>query len=260
MSFVHPERLWLLTVVPALILWAIRARVRRRRAWEALAQRGRAARDGTLWYVISAALLILAIAQPRWGRLGSPHPPGHDAILLIDVSRSMGTEDAVPNRLAVAVEAAEKLVDALAREPANRAAVVAFAGRGVLRCPLTENLGAVIDSLKRLKPGAVRPGGTDLGAGLDAAIEAIGQQEHAQGEAIVIFSDGEDLADHCAPGWIGSASERSSSTRSPSVTSNRVIRSHPGPTTSRSSTREIPFFPAVPTPPSRRSPVRPGEP
>ena len=79
----------------------------------------------------------------------------------------------MPNRLAVAVEAAESLVDALAREPANRAAVVAFAGRGVLRCPLTENLGAVLDALHRLRPGAVRPGGTDLGAALDAALEAV---------------------------------------------------------------------------------------
>ena len=194
-SFVHPERLWLLTGLSLLCLWAIRGRLRRRRAWAALAQRGRAPRDGTLWLLISAAFLILAMAQPRWGRLGSPHPPGHDAVLLIDVSRSMGAEDAVPNRLAVAVEAAEKLVEALAPEPANRAAVVAFAGRGVLRCPLTENLGAVIDALHRLRPGAVRPGGTNLGAGLDEAIEAIGTEEHAQGQAIVVFSDGEDLAD-----------------------------------------------------------------
>ena len=67
----------------------------------------------------------------------------------------------------------------------NRAAVVAFAGRGVLRCPLTENLGAVIDALHRLRPGSVQPGGTDLGAALDAAIEvvAVDPQEHAQGRA-----------------------------------------------------------------------------
>jgi Ca-activated chloride channel family protein len=193
-SFVHPERLWLLTAFALLCLWAIRGRLRRRRGWQALAQRGRAPRDGTPWLLSSAAFLIIAMVQPRWGRLGSPRPPGHDAILLIDVSRSMGAEDAVPNRLAVAVEAAEKLVDALAPERSNRAAVVAFAGRGVLRCPLTENLGAVIDALHRLRPGAVRPGGTDLGAGLDAAIEAIGAEEHAQGQAIVVFSDGEDLA------------------------------------------------------------------
>ena len=72
---------------------------------------------------------------------------------------------------------------------------MAFAGRGVLRCPLTENLGAVLDALHRLRPGAVRPGGTDLGAALDEARQAFGPEEHAEGRAIVIFSDGEDHPD-----------------------------------------------------------------
>ena len=81
------------------------------------------------------------------------------------------------------------------REPSNRVAVVAFAGRGVLRCPLTENLGAVLDALHRLRPGVVRPGGTDLGAALDAAREALGPEQHAEGRAIVVFSDGEDHAE-----------------------------------------------------------------
>jgi len=144
----------------------------------------------------SLACLIVALAQPRWGRsIAPPSPPGHDVVLLVDVSRSMAAEDAVPSRLAVAIESAESLVNALAREPANRAAVVAFAGRGVLRCPLTENLGAVLDALRRLRPGVVRPGGTDLGAALDVALEAVDPQEHAQGRAVVVFSDGEDLAD-----------------------------------------------------------------
>ena len=152
-------------------------------------------RDGTILMVCCVACLIVAMAQPRWGRLAaSPLPPGHDVVLMVDVSRSMGVEDAVPNRLAAAVEAAESLVNALAREATNRVAVVAFAGRGVLRCPLTENLGAVLDALHRLRPGAVRPGGTDLGAALDAAREAFGPEEHAEGRAIVVFSDGEDHA------------------------------------------------------------------
>ena len=147
--------------------------------------------------IAAVALLILALAQPRFGRSErAAAAPGQDVILLVDVSRSMGAEDAVPNRLAVAVDAASSLVEALAGDPASRAGVVAFAGRGVLRCPLTENLGAVSDSLKRLRPGTVRPGGTDLGAGLDAALDAFGQDEHAEGRAIVVFSDGEDHAEH----------------------------------------------------------------
>ena len=182
-------------ILPGMVIWGIRGRIQRRRDWQALAQRGRVPRDGTFLIVGCVACAIIAMAQPRWGRLAaSPLPPGHDVVLLVDVSRSMGVEDAVPNRLAAAVEAAESLVNALAHESSNRVAVVAFAGRGVKHCPLTENLGAVLDALHRLRPGAVRPGGTDLGAALDAAREALGPEQHAEGRAIVVFSDGEDHA------------------------------------------------------------------
>jgi Ca-activated chloride channel family protein len=138
--------------------------------------------------------LILALAQPRWNSLSSPKlPPGHDVVLAIDVSRSMAAEDAVPNRLALALESARSLVAALAASPADRAAVVAFAGRAVLVCPLTENLGAVLDSLKRLEPGLIQPGGSDLGQALDASLQALDpHQPHAEGRAIVLFTDGED--------------------------------------------------------------------
>jgi Ca-activated chloride channel homolog len=192
-TFAHPELLWLLVLLPLLCVWAIRGTRLRGAGWRALGQRGRVPRDGTVRLIISIACLILALAQPRWGRVaGPPLPPGHDVVLLVDVSRSMGVEDAVPNRLGVAVEAAESLVNALADGPANRAALVAFAGRGVLRCPLSENLGAVLDALHRLRPGGVTPGGTDLGAALDAALEAADPEEHAEGCAFVVFSDGED--------------------------------------------------------------------
>ncbi len=110
-----------------------------------------------MWWLLAIACLILAVAQPRWGRLGPAPAPGHDVVFLVDVSRSMGAEDAVPSRLGVALEYAEKLVDALGTGPDNRAAVVAFAGRGILRCPLTENLGAVIGALRRLRPEPYSP-------------------------------------------------------------------------------------------------------
>jgi Ca-activated chloride channel family protein len=195
LNFAHPEYLWLLTLVLPLAAWEIRSRGWRRRGWRALAQRGGAPRDGMVCAIGCAICVIIALAQPRWGRLeGSPLPPGHDVVLVVDVSQSMGAEDAVPTRLAVAIEGARSLIDALAREPSNRAALVAFAGRGVVRCPLTENFGAVLDALDRLRPGAIQPGGTDLGAALEKVIEAVEADEHAQGRAVVVFSDGEDHA------------------------------------------------------------------
>jgi len=196
-SFGSPHLLWLLLLVLGSGPWAIRGQRLRARSWRLLAQRGKVPNLRSLSILLAAVFLILALARPRFGSIiGPPLPPGHDVALLIDVSRSMGAEDAVPNRLAVAIDAAESLVSTLAADPANRAAIVVFAGRGVIRYPLTENLGAVVDVLHRLRPGSVRPGGTDLGAGLDAALETLGQEEHAAGRLIVVFSDGEDLADH----------------------------------------------------------------
>jgi Ca-activated chloride channel family protein len=196
LTFARTDLFWLFMILPGMILWAIRGRMQRRRDWQAIAQRGRVPRDGTFLIVGCVACMIIAMAQPRWGRLAaSPLPPGHDVVLLVDVSRSMGVEDAVPNRLAAAVEAAESLVNALAREASSRVGVVAFAGRGVVRCPLTENLRAVLDALHKLRPGGVNPGGTDLGRALDAARDALGPERHAEGRAIVVFSDGEDHAE-----------------------------------------------------------------
>ncbi|SIN89163.1 Ca-activated chloride channel family protein [Singulisphaera sp. GP187] len=193
--FAQPQSLWLLVALPLLFAWVVRGLLRRRRDWVLLGQGSRLRRDGSLGWLAAIFCLILAVAQPRWGRGAIPPlSPGHDIVFLVDTSRSMGAEDAVPNRLGVAIETAESLIQALGEDPGNRAAVVAFAGRGRLRCPLTENLGAAAESLRELRPGDVQPGGTDLGAGLEVAIDAFGDQERAEGRTIILFSDGEDHA------------------------------------------------------------------
>jgi Ca-activated chloride channel family protein len=197
LDLAHREFLWLLAFVPLLLAWVARGNRRRAQQWSTLGQSGRLRSDGAAGWLAAMICLIVALAQPRWGRVPAPPlPPGRELVLLVDTSRSMGAEDAVPNRLGVAVESALNLVSALGRNPGagDRVAVVAFAGRGVLRCPLTENFGAVVETLRRLQPGDVRPGGTDLGAGLSLALETFGGpgQEQAGGRTIVVFSDGED--------------------------------------------------------------------
>ncbi|WP_165231197.1 vWA domain-containing protein [Aquisphaera insulae] len=193
MDFARPLWLWLLLVPIPIGLLLRREGRARARAWISLVQRGRPPGLWSWSVVLAMVLLVIALARPRFGSpIGPSPPPGHDVVLLVDVSRSMAAEDAVPSRLGVAVESAGTLVAALAAEPASRAAVVAFAGRGVLRYPMTENLGAVTDVLGRLRPGSVQPGSSDLGAGLRAAVDAFGKDEHLDGRSIVVFSDGED--------------------------------------------------------------------
>lgn len=196
-EFARPGWLWLLLALPPLAAWAARGRRRREADWAALGQSGRPRSDGSWGWVGAIACLILALAQPRWGRkAGTDLPPGHDVVILMDVSRSMGAEDAVPDRLGLAVEAAEGLIEALAREPGPRAAVVAFSGRGAARCPLTDDLGAAVEALRALRPGEVQPGGTDLGAALASALDVFDDQEAAGGRTVVLFTDGEDHAGH----------------------------------------------------------------
>ncbi|WP_165070239.1 VWA domain-containing protein [Paludisphaera rhizosphaerae] len=194
MDFEHPRLLWLLLGLPPLALWAWRGARLRARGWDALGQWGAAPSDRSIGVLLAMALAVLALARPRIGfgpddQVG----PGRDVVLAFDVSRSMAAEDAAPNRLGLAVETAKTLVDVLARESSNRAGVVAFAGRGVLRCPLTQNMGAVVDAMNRLRPGDVKPGGTDLAAAIDAAVDAFDPNApEDEPRTVVIFSDGED--------------------------------------------------------------------
>ena len=201
-DFLVPQWFWMLLTLPALGFWERRGARLKQRSREDLGDFGASPASSSKWRMIALAFLIVALARPRWGRRVEPDPPpGHDVVLLVDVSRSMGAEDVVPNRLEGAVEASRGLLAALGHEPGDRAAVVAFAGRAVVRCPLTENLGAVSDVLGALRPGDIEPGGTDLGAALDGALDAFDDQEHAAGRVVVLFSDGEDHAAN----WIRAA-------------------------------------------------------
>jgi Ca-activated chloride channel family protein len=191
--FAHHDRLWLLLGLLPMTAWVVRGSRLRSREWRALGESGRAPGDGSWGWLVAMGLVVLALGQPRWGRiLGRDAPSGHDVVVVVDVSRSMAAEDAVPDRLGVAIEAGSSLLRALENGEGNRAAVVAFAGRGVVRCPLTSSLDAANDVLRSRKVGEIEPGGTDLGSALDAAIGAFDEEEHAEGRTIIIFSDGED--------------------------------------------------------------------
>lgn len=190
----HPE--WTTAVAAALALaaasLAVARRVARRRARVLLGPgAGRAsgaASDAALW--LALALAGAALLGPLLGERRVWRPvSGVDVVVLLDVSASMLASDAPPTRLDRAREAARRALVALA--PGDRAALAAFAGRGVLLTPLTHDRAALVEMLPALDPELLQEGGSRIGAGLRAALEAF-EAESARPRTFFVLGDGED--------------------------------------------------------------------
>ncbi len=190
----HPE--WTAAVAAALALaasgLAVARRVARRRARTLLGPgAGRpsgAASDAALW--LALALAGVALLGPLLGeRRAWRSVSGVDVVVLLDVSASMLASDVPPTRLDRARETARRALVALA--PGDRAALAAFAGRGVLLTPLTHDRTALVEMLPALDPDLLQEGGSRLGAGLRAALEAF-EAESVRPRTLLVLGDGED--------------------------------------------------------------------
>jgi Ca-activated chloride channel family protein len=198
-SLIWPEYLPLLLAAPLLgcALWALgRARWRRLALvvgprTPLLADASRPRRRLKLGLFTGAVLLaLLAFLQPVWGEATrTVEQRGVDIVVGLDVSRSMLARDIEPSRL----ERAHRDIRALAERPErDRLGLVLFAGEAVLDVPLTRDKHSFAARVAHADPLSVGRGGTDLGAALSTALEALSGStgEH---EVIVLLTDGEDL-------------------------------------------------------------------
>jgi Ca-activated chloride channel family protein len=190
---VHPE--WTAAVGALFALAAaalILARARARRLRRCLGPRLRPGlsllRDGAL--LLALAAVGVALLGPRLGEKVVRVPAsGIDLVLLLDVSRSMDAADVPPSRFSRARRAAEGTLARL--HPGDRAALAAFASRGVLLTPLTPDRGALAELLAALDTDLVHPAGSSLGAGVRAALTAF-EAGSARPRLVFVLSDGED--------------------------------------------------------------------
>ena len=136
------------------------------------------------------ALLALALAGPRIASRVEEIPgSGVDVVFAFDVSRSMDARDVAPSRLERARRAAAGLLARL--EPADRVALAAFAGRGVLLTPLTPDRDALVELLDGVDTGLLAPASTDIEAGLRAARSAF-EAGSERPRVVLLLGDGED--------------------------------------------------------------------
>jgi len=187
----------LVLVVAAFLWWALR---RRRASLAAFA--GREVAAGELmrgvarrlrWkaglLVAATAALVLAYAEPRFGvSRGKMRWRGTNIVVLVDVSRSMLATDVRPMRLE---RAKLEIKDLLAAARGDRVALVTFAGRAFVHCPLTLDYNAFAMFLDDLTPAMIPVGGTAVGKAIRKSLEAFGGETGGE-RIIILISDGED--------------------------------------------------------------------
>lgn len=200
MSWEHPHillGLWLLPLVAGLLAYAQRKRAAAARRLLDPTMLGRLMPGPAGWcpWVKSTALLLglacltVAGARPRFGVfVERVSQRGADLMVLLDVSRSMTAEDVPPSRLE---RAKSDVRDLLARVAGDRVGLVVFAGKPVLKVPLTTDQGFFRMMLDEVGPHSAPRGGTLIGDGIRKCLQALPQRRDRD-QAIVLITDGED--------------------------------------------------------------------
>ncbi len=197
------DKIWILNfllALPLLVFLQIVAKRRRRKKLAAFADQELLARlapleTGTravvrgVLVILSAGLMVFAMAGPQWGEhYQEVSQKGVDIVVCVDVSNSMLVEDAAPNRLE---RAKREVTDLISVVTGDRIGLAAFAGAAFLQCPLTLDYQALIMFLGQLTTDLIPLQGTDLGAAIEVAIAAF-DKESATDKVVLLLTDGED--------------------------------------------------------------------
>ncbi len=193
----------LLAVALPLVVWWLRRQraVQRERRLARYAETAALARllpmreDGEqrrTWRLMAAAALIgVAMAGPRWGLARGPvSSRGIDMAIALDASLSMMAPDEKPNRL----ERMKREVRRLrAMSPADRVALIAFAGRSYILTPLTSDDGALELFLENLDPSVVGQAGSSIAKAIRQGTELLLASDGSADRALVVMTDGESF-------------------------------------------------------------------
>lgn len=143
-------------------------------------------------FVLSAlavSFIILAMLNlQKPGTMDNIERKGVDVIIALDVSKSMLAEDSKPNRLEVAKQLVNKLMNQLQND---RIGLILFAGRAYMQMPLTTDHGAARMYVQNAGPEVVPTQGTVISEALRLSNAAFNSKEKKY-KAVVLITDGED--------------------------------------------------------------------
>lgn len=140
------------------------------------------------------ALVILALAKPRWGeQTEEMFVNTREVMIALDLSRSMLTEDVEPSRLEHARKITTDLLDSLKGESVG---LVVFSGTSFVQVPLSPDYHIIREFLPILDTDYLPQGGTDYTGMLQAALEGFSETADTD-RYLIVLSDGESSTD----GW-----------------------------------------------------------
>ena len=206
--FLHPEWLWLLTLLPLALLW------RGQRGAVAAVQysnvslarkvarqtRSRAGRWVWLLPILASALMMVGLAQPQFGHgRAEVQASGIYIVLALDVSGSMQALDfKLHNQPANRIEVVKSVVAKFIEDrPNDRIGLVAFAGAPYLVSPLTLDHDWLQQNLDRVQIGSVEDG-TAIGSAIATSVNRL-RGTPAKSKVVVLLTDGMNNAGKVSP-------------------------------------------------------------
>ena len=200
MTFESPQFLFVLAALPALVMFmrwvqARRAAVVLRIGDPFLIERLSTGASGrmrlarlSLW-LVGVALIVVALSRPQWGsEIEIVEQRGVQLMVVLDVSRSMLSQDVKPTRLD---RAKLEISDLISRLKGDTVGIVLFSGASFIQFPLTADYATARTYLNSASPEAITRQGTVIGEAVVTAMGGFNDQRVSQ-KVIVIMTDGEN--------------------------------------------------------------------
>ncbi len=194
-SFANPEFFWLLSLLPLALLWYFFRRKEQVASLKISSIKGFTANSilpklrPVLFALrlLALAAIIIAMARPQTEDISTrtKTTKGIDIVMAIDVSSSMLARDLKPNRLSALKEVA---ADFIRERPNDRIGLVAYAGEGYTKTPITSDKSIVLSALREITYGQLNDG-TAIGMGLATAVNRL-KESKAISKVIILLTDG----------------------------------------------------------------------
>lgn len=194
--FLRP--LWLFALVPAFALaFALWRRKGSAANWRAaiapdlidyLLESAQQLRPQWPWLLLMGWLIaIFALAGPTWEKLPQPVLQKRDGLVIVlDLSLSMYAEDIKPSRLQ---RARFKVIDILQQRREGLTGLVVYSGDAHVVSPLTDDTATIANLVPALAPAIMPSFGSNVGAGIDTALQLLRNAGFEHGRILLISDD-----------------------------------------------------------------------